>query len=141
MSVVSDVRDYIASYAGLETDAPVWVDFLGPEPIQYSIVPTPGPSVLERYLNGASLRQFTFAVQSVEATEDDFDRLATSGFYEALSDWFESQTEAGALPDLGSGKKAVQLEATGWAFLFARGESQTGIYQIQARLVYEQDPL
>ena len=67
-------------------------------------------------------------------------KLLLDGFFEALADWFESQTEAGILPTLSEGKTAVSIEASNWAYLYEQGTSDKGIYQIQCKLVYEQQP-
>lgn len=140
MSIVESLRTYLATYTGLKTGAPLWVDFLGNIPDQYGIVPLPGEKVIERYINGGSLRQYDFAFQSTVSTADDIERLGTNAFFEALSDWFESQTENGALPLLSTGKTAVSISAMNWGYLMEEGQSETGIYQISCRLVYEQQP-
>lgn len=140
MSVTQAVRSYLKTYSGLKTGAPVWVDLLGTQNTEYAVVALPGEKVVERYLNGGSLRVFPFAFQSMESTADDLERLETLGFYESFSDWLESQTDAGVLPALGTKKTATSIEATNWAFLYQEGQSDTGIYQITCRLVYEQEP-
>jgi len=140
MSIVQSLRTYLAGYSGLKVGAPLWVDFLGSDPSQYSINPLPGPRVVEKYLNGGSLREFPFAFSSMERTADDLERLENIGFYEAFADWLESQTDAGILPTLGTNQTAVVIEALGWGYLYEEGESQTGIYQIQCKLTYEQQP-
>lgn len=139
-SIASAVKTYLAGYSGLVAGAPLWVDALGPGVCEYAIVPLPGAKIIERYINGASLREFPFAFQSMESTADDLARLEAIGFHEAFADWLESQTVAGLLPSLGSGKTAVSIEAVGWGYLFEQGQSDTGIYQITCRLVYEQQP-
>lgn len=138
MSIIESLRTYLAAYTGLEDGAPLWVDHLGSRPTEYAIVPIAGGKILERYLSGSSLREYHFAFRSMESTADDLERMENSGFYEGLADWLEAQTEAGNLPDLGSGKTAQTVEATGWAYLYEQGKSDTGIYQIQCRLEYVQ---
>ncbi|MEN6300822.1 MAG: chloramphenicol resistance protein, partial [Anaerolineaceae bacterium] len=59
---------------------------------------------------------------------------------EEFADWLESQTAAGVLPTPGTKKTAESIEATGWGYLFEQGDSDTGIYQIQCKLVYRQQP-
>src|SRR5574340_1442387 len=118
MTIIEALKTYIASYTGLKDGAPLWVDFLGPANTEYAIIPLPGEKIVERYINGASLREFPFAIQSIESTADELERMETSGFYEALADWFESQTEAGVLPALGGKKTAEAIESTGWAYLY-----------------------
>lgn len=138
MSLISVVRDYIETYTGLAEDAPVWVEYLGSDPIQYAILPLAGDRVLEEYINGTSLRSWPFAFRSMESTADDLARLENNGFYEAFAEWLDEQTDAGELPTLENGKTAEAIEATGWGFLYEQGESDTGIYQVQCRLIYKQ---
>jgi len=114
------------------------VDYLGQNPTEYSIVPLAGARIIEKYLDGGSLREFPFAFQAMLYTADDATRLENNGFFEAFSDWLDSQTEAGTLPTLASGKTPIKIEALGWGYLFQEGESGTGIYNVQCRLEYEQ---
>ena len=139
MSIISAIQTYIKDYTSLKSGAPVWVDYLGSEPTEYSIVPLPGGRIIEEYINGNSLRSYPFAFQSMESTADDLERLGTQGFFEAFADWLEQQTESGDLPTLGAGQTAESIETTGWGYLFQQGESQTGVYQIQCLLVYRQN--
>lgn len=139
MSLISAIQTYLKTYTGLATNAPVWVDYLGPTPTEYAVIPLPGDRVLESYIDGGSLCAFPFAFQSTESTADDLERLETSGFYEAFARWLKTQTDAGILPSLDAGQTADSIEATGWGFLYEQGDSQTGVYQIQCRLVYDQD--
>jgi hypothetical protein len=140
MSIIEAVKTYLKTYTGLETGAPVWVDYLGPAPTGYAIIPLPGAKVVETYINGASVREFPFAFQSTESTADDPERTNTQAFYEAFADWMESQTEAGTLPSLGTKKTAESIEALGWGTLMEQGTSETGVYVIQCKLTYQQQP-
>ena len=133
---IDAVKLYLATYTGLETDAPLWANHLGVETKEYSIVPLPGNRIIEQYLNGGYTREFDFAFQSVESTRDELERLKSIGFYEALADWFEAQTLAGIFPTLESPKLAEKIEALDWGFLLQQGESETGIYQVQCKLTY-----
>jgi len=140
MSIIESIRAFIKTYPSLASGAPVLVDFLGTTGTQYAVIPTPGARILERYINGGTVREFPFVIQSTESTADDLERIENSGFYEALAAWFEEQTENGNLPVLDAKKKATDIEATNWGFIYQQGESSTGIYQIACRLVYEQQP-
>ncbi len=140
MTVIESIRTYIATYSGLASGKPLWVDYLGQTPTEYSISPLAGGRIVEKYINNSTLREFPFAFSSMESTADNLERLENIGFYEAFADWLETQTNAGTLPTLASGKTATAIEATGWAYLYQPGESQTGIYQIQCKLTYEQEP-
>jgi hypothetical protein len=140
MSIIASLQTYIKTYSGLKSGAPVWVDYLGPGFTEYSIVPLPGARIVESYIDGSSLREFPFAFQSMESTADDLTRIESAGFYEAFADWMEAQTNAGTLPTLGTKQTATAIEAVIGGSLFEQGESQTGIYQIQCKLTYEQRP-
>ena len=139
MSLIADLRTYLLTYSGLADGAPLLIDALGNANTQYGVFSLPVAQVIENYVDGSSLRQFAFALQSMESIADDAARIAASEFYEALADWFESQTEAGILPSLDTGKTAESIEALQSGFLFEFGESGTGVYQIQCRLTYQQD--
>jgi hypothetical protein len=138
MSVLSAIKTYLATYTGLKTGAPLWVDYLGSDPTQYAVVPLAGGKIVEEYIDGGSLREYPFAFQSMESTADELARLENNGFYELLSDWLDAQTAAGTLPVLGTGKTTELIEATTWGYLFEQGVSDTGIYQVNCRLVYHQ---
>ena len=139
MSIISSVRTYLATYTGLKTGAPLWVDYLGNNPSEYAVIPLAGGKVVETYIDGSSQREFPFAFQSMESTADDLERLENSGFFETFSDWLETQSEAGILPTLAAGQTSELIEATGWGYLYQQGNSDTGVYQIQCRLEYKQD--
>jgi hypothetical protein len=64
MSIFSAVKAFIATYDGLEDGAPLSSDYQGSEPTWYAIVPQAGPEILEKYINGKTVRQFPFAFQS-----------------------------------------------------------------------------
>lgn len=140
MSIIAALRTYLAGYAGLKTGAPLWVDYLGEITPGYSIMPLPGNKIIEQYINGGSLREFPFAFQSMESTADDLARIDATEFYEALGAWFETQTAAGTLPTLGAKQTAQLIETTNQGYLFDSGDSGTGIYQVQCRLIYSQQP-
>ncbi len=139
MSIISAIRSYLKDYTGLASGAPVWVDYLGAIPTEYSVVPLAGNKIVEQYVDGSSLREYPFAFRSVESTAADLERLENNGFFEAFADWLESQTEAGNFPTLDSGQTPELIEATGWGYLYEQGNSDTGIYQIQCRLLYKQE--
>lgn len=138
MSLIAAVRTYIAGYTGLSSSAPVWVDYLGPEPTEYAIVPLPGQRTIETYLDGSKQRVYPFAFQFVESTADDAQRLDTAEFSEAFAAWLDEQTESGVLPALDTGKTAEKIEAVNWGYLDKQGESDTAIYLVSCQLIYEQ---
>jgi hypothetical protein len=140
MSIISALKTYLTTYDQLVSGAPVLVDFLGKKPTEYSIVPYPGPRFLERYIDGGYRREYPFMIQSMFSTADEAERIENSGFFEALGDWLDAQTLANNLPTLGTKQTATEIEAVNWAFIYEQGQSDTGVYQIQCKLTYEQAP-
>lgn len=138
MSVLSAVITYLKTYTELADGAPVWVDFIGNDPRQYSVVPLPGARIVTEDILGNTEREFPFAFQSMESTADDLERLETVAFFETFAAWLESQSKDGVFPTMEEGQNPTKIEATGWAFLYEQGVSDTGIYQIQCKLSYEQ---
>jgi hypothetical protein len=147
MSIIAAVKTYIATYQELKPKAPITVDYLGAAGLLkgYAIIPLPGTKIIETYINNGTRREFPFAFQSVESTADELKRLENSDFMESLSDWFEEQTEAGTLPDLDpdndNGKTAESIEVVGWGYLYQTDDTTRGVYQVNCKLTYEQDPI
>lgn len=137
-SIVEGLRTYVMTCPSLATGALLLVDHLGETPIEYAIIPQAGEIVAERYIDGSSLREYPFLIRSTESTADDLARIETSGFYETLAGWLETQTITGILPTLPTGKTAESVEATSWGYLYEEGNSATGIYQISCKLTYSQ---
>ena len=137
-SILEGLRDFIKTYTELKSGAPVWVEYLGNDPTEYAVLPLAGPRVLETYITGKRVMSYPFALQSMESTADDLERLETAGFYEAFAEWLDAQTDQGVLPDLPEGKTPEVIEALGWGYLYQDGESMTGVYQVQCQLIYTQ---
>ncbi|MEG2931626.1 MAG: hypothetical protein RR825_07550 [Ruthenibacterium sp.] len=106
--------------------------------IEYSIDTTPATEIIKRYTNGFTRRQYLFVISSVnDYGNGTLQNIASSGFYEKLSDWLEAQTKSGVLPLLPDGKTADSIEAQTTGYLFSVSPN-SGKYQIQCRLVYTQ---
>ena len=97
--------------------------------------------IRDSYTDGSTRRQYLFVLRSVnDYGTDTLQQIANSGFFEALSAWLESQTESGVLPMLGEKRCAEKIEAQTTGYLQGAGPD-IGKYQIQCRLVYQQNCL
>ena len=139
MSIINALQTFIKTYTGLD-NTNVLIDKTGPETVEYGIFPIPGARIVEENIDGSSIREYPFALQSSVMTADDAARLENSEFFESFADWLESQTLAGTLPTLGAKQTATKIEATTGGALYEQGESNTGIYQIVCKLTFEQQP-
>lgn len=138
MSILSAVKDFVATYPNLDSGAPITTDSFGKTPTWYSVLPVSGNPLIETDIIGNKKKQFPFVFQSVEYTADELERLDNIAFFEGFAEWLESQTDAGSLPSLDAGKTPLEIEAIDWAYLYEQGQSDTGIYQIRCRLIYRQ---
>lgn len=138
MSIIKSLQTYLKTCPYLADGAGVMIDHVDTG-LSYSIIPAPGGRIAAHYLNGSNLREYIFAFQISTSTADDYERLKNAGFNETFADWLEAQTLAGNLPALGANQKAESIEAEN-GFLFERGKSSTGIYQIMCKLTYKQQP-
>lgn len=140
MSIISAIKTYIETYTSLETNAPVWVNYLRKEPVDYSIVPLGGSRKVSEYIHGNSgEREFVFALQSNRFTANEVERVGNIAFFESFADWLDDQSDSDNLPILASGLNAFKIEALGFGYLFEQGKGDTGIYQIQCKLEYSKE--
>lgn len=138
MSVLLAIQDFIKEYSELKKKAPVWVNFMGPDPTEYSIVPLAGPLITEEYINGKTEREYPFALQSMESTITELARIANQEFYEEFAAWLRTMSNEGTFPDMDDGQTPYKIMALGHGVLLQKSESETGVYQIQCRLEYSQ---
>lgn len=139
-TIIDGLKIFIATCPHLDAGALLKVNSLGTEPVQYSIVPQPGQRVLETYLNDVEVCEYPFAIQSVESTANDLERIDSLGVFEKIMLWLKESTLNETLPTLPTKHIAKEIDAVNWSFLFEQGVSETGVYQIQCRLRYELQP-
>ena len=138
MTIIEAVRNFLKTCPIL-TGGRLNVDFLPEEAVTYSVDVTPVTPIVKSYITGDSLRQFAF-VFATRAYYGDHIRqqLDNLGLFEAFADWLEEQNRIRSFPDLGDGRKVKKLEVSTSGYVFAPG-TDTARYQIQCRLLYEQD--
>ena len=117
-------------------DGALRVDYLGEKPVEYTIEVLPADPIVKKYTDGSSVRQYLFAFGSREFySEDRLQNIKNSGFYEKLSDWVESKSKAGMLPELPDGMEAEKMQVVSSGYLYD-GSMKNARYQIQLRLIY-----
>jgi len=135
MSDIKAIQVYLATYQALESNRPVWVEMLNPNPLSYAVFLIPGKQVIEDITGGKTV-EYPFAFGAIEVLADD-SGLDAAEFYEEFADWLDEQTEKGTLPTLDAGKTAVSIEALDTATIIERAEN-TGVFQILCKLIYEE---
>ena len=138
MSGIEAIRTYLRTCPLLE-DEKINVDFLGEKAGSYTVDIVPSKETVTKYVDGSSRRQLEFVIASRADWGEEFrQNVENIDFFEQLSAWLETQSNAGSLPVLDAGKTAQKVEAlTGGYALEA--ETNTARYQIQCRLIYYQE--
>lgn len=132
--IIESIRDYILTCDFLK-GGKVNIDYL-PDEMSYSIEPIGGDPVYKRYADGGCLKQFLFALMSVEAYDGDARTgIANSGFYQFLEEWIEENNRNDIYPEL-DGHAAIRVDVLQSGYLFST-EVDLGRYQIQCRLIYQ----
>ena len=136
--IIESVHSYIMGFPELK-DGCLLVDILGDKPVEYVVEAVPCDPVFKRYVDGDCQKQFLFIFASREFfSEDVAQNIANLGFYEEFEDWITDNNFEGILPDLGDGRSPISIEVTTRGYAFS-ADSNTARYQIQLRLIYEEE--
>lgn len=112
------------------------VDFLGPDPVEYTLEVLPCDPIVKRYVNGDTLRRYLFAFGSREYySADRVQNIGNIAFYEELSDWVEERSRAGDLPGLPDALCPEEMRTVSSGYLFDES-MESARYQIQLELIY-----
>lgn len=141
MTIIESVKNFILKCPYLDELARVNVDFLPEKPETYSIEEEPAQTVVKRYLDGSSQRQFLFVFAArLNYSDEVRNNIENSGFFEDFADWLEKCTENDNLPLMADGLTAEKIEAISSGYLFdISGDLSNSRYQIQCRLIYEKE--
>lgn len=138
MSVIKQIREYIMKFPGLK-DGCLCVDYLGAEPIEYTVEAVPCDPIYKKYIDGGCLKQFLFIFASREFFSRDVNQcIENLDFYEQFTDWIENNNDNEVLPELDNGKTALTVEVVTQGYVFDYDESAAR-YQVQLRLIYEEE--
>jgi len=131
--MIEKIRQYLIDNQIIDEGLRINVDFLGENPTEFALEPLPVNPILERYLNGSSLRQFQFQLLSCnDYGADVFQNIANSTYYENLYNLIESNNEKGILPDI---KGIDSIECLNSGGILDVG-TNTARYSIQMRITY-----
>lgn len=113
-------------------------DFLGPNPVQWSLqIPTNNPELFRTPV-GDTYKKLDFILVAMEYFgEDSLNNINNLDGFQAISKWFRQQNRAGNYPDLGTGKTVTGVYAQTDGYAEGTTESAAR-YQIQCRVEYIQ---
>lgn len=142
MLIIESVRNFIKKCPQIKTfdDAiSININYLNEKLDTYSIEEVPVNPIVKRYVGGSTLRQKVFIFCSRNSySEDVFNNINNSGFYEEFAEWIEEMNNKGELPELEGNKEAQKIEIITNGYAFAT-EVDKARYQIEFRLTYSQE--
>ena len=137
--IIESIRDFICSFPDLSDDCCLLIDYLGCEPIEYTVETVPCDPVYKKYVDGEVVKQFLFTFASREYFEKDINTCIDNlHFYENFEEWIEKCNNNNIFPDLGANRFPVSLEVLTRGYVLSADE-ETARYQIQLRLIYEEE--
>lgn len=137
--IIDKIREYFLKCPLIDELARINVDYLGVDPVEYTIDSVPSETIIKQYVDGGTLKQYVFVFGSREYYgSDTLQNIENSGFYEKFSEWIENQSDIGNLPLLEEKKRPFKIEVLTSGYLFDTSE-ENARYQIQMRLVYYED--
>ena len=139
MAIIEHLREYIASCPILK-EGYLNVDRLGTDITEYTIDTTPCDTIVRKYVDGSSIRQFEFVFASRESYGSDIPQnIDNSEFYEQFARQIENNNEnLSNLLSLDNYQTAQYIELVTSGYAYDVGDNSAR-YQIQLRLVYYQD--
>lgn len=141
MTIIESVKNFILNCPYLGELARVNVDFLPERPDTYSIEEVPTQTVIRRYLDGSSERQFLFTFAArLNYSDEVRNNIDNSSFFEDFENWLERCTEKEIFPEMSEGLTPSKIEAISSGYLFdISGDLSNSRYQIQCRLIYDKE--
>lgn len=136
VQVVKSLLDYINSIEGLP--AKVKLEFLAEQPPAMMLRQMGGSTKTNEDILGNYEAQLPFALFIRTWGSNENDRIDGIAVLNDIGAYFDRQTLAKALPDLGDGKAMNSITMTSFPSLFSRNEDTTEDYQALYRLEYEQ---
>lgn len=136
--MMNAIKEYFRSCPAIATRAGKFsVNYLGADPLSYSIENVPGNPVVKTYVNGDCIKAKEFVLASRETfTADAVSQAKCADTYDAVCEWVEANNRARIFPKIPNGE-ALSMSVTSSGYLM-EGHGKTARYQIQVRLEYFQ---
>lgn len=135
MSIIKGIRDFIADCPFL-CEGKINIDFLGTEPVEYSIERIGADEVIKQYSDGGKLKRFVFAIVSREYVGMSVDaHLKAAEFHEKFSEWIKMKNNEGDLPEIGEGRVSQSIRVSSSGVLKDLADD-CAKYSIECTMVY-----
>ena len=134
--MIEKIRKYLIENNVIDENYRINVDFLGEEPTEFAIVPISIDPILERHVDGSTLRQYQFQLISCNSYGADvMQNIANSSFYEKLYNLIEKNNLDKILPEI-DGIESIECINNGAKL---NTTTNTARYSIQIKITYEKE--
>jgi len=131
--MIEKIRKYFIENDIIDENSRINVDFLGEEPTEFALIPIIVNPILEKYIDGSSLRQFQFQLLSCNYYGADvMQNITNSTFYEELYKMIEKYNRLKKLPDI-DGIESIECLNSGG---IVNAQTNTARYSIQMKITY-----
>lgn len=142
VNTVENIRTWFRSCPSVQPGNRFGVDYLGADPTEYAIYPTPSPLISRVDILGnvifGPIQTFNFIFASREAYgQAVLQNLANLGFYDEIIAWIYEQNKTKNFPAIREGT-VISIMPTLTQYLFEAG-SDAARYQIQCKLTYRRN--
>lgn len=135
MSITKAIRDYLFTCPYLNQEK-INVDYLGNDANEYSIEKISCEPIIKQYIDGSTIRQYQFALNSIRTYGNNYDtNMENNDFYELFEQWITIQNDLNNFPDI---EGVYAIEVIHDSSLITK-ETDIAKYQIQLRVLYRRN--
>lgn len=136
--IIDSIREYMMGCPYL-TDGSVNINCLGEKSACYSIDNVGVDSVIKRYCDGGTLRQFVFVLALRDVYDENVsENLRISGMFEQIENWILQQNKENMLPQIADKHiepQSIEVIKSGYLL---ESHKQDGRWQMEIRMIYRQ---
>ena len=142
MNVIEHLRQYFLACPSFDGKR-LNIDCLASDPESYSIDSVPTERILQRYIDGSTVRRQLFTISSRAYFGPDLQQQRENiELFADLEDWLDAQDARGLLPSLGTKRRARSVNVLSSAYPIEVDDGDQGStarYQLQLDLIYLQE--
>lgn len=134
--MIDGVRKYFLNFKDFPESSTLGVDALTQDINSFSIDVTPCNPILQRYINGDTIKQQTFLLSGRFAYNNDNTKIIK--FFDELSKWIKSNNDNNIFPKMASNQYPEKIQILSNGYLINHDGTEAK-YQIQLKLIYREE--
>ena len=114
------------------------IEYLGADPVQFSLEATPAAPKLEQFFLGSRRARNYVLASRMSYTSEVVQQAANCSFWDEFAAWVERKSAARELPELAPGKRAEKVICLSPGYIMSQ-DTDSCRFQIQLQLQYYQE--